>query len=213
MGVENNVTLKQSGGITGRDFLSGRAAIIQLAALTPVSLGFVTNTMMPNPAVTYAQIVSQKATVMNSATARWTTAADAIFKTLIKNATKPTAQSSVHAAIKVFAASYIAGFWSIAGARVGCERRGWGGLLALKTIRLGVVVPLALAYAKMFKDQELEEAHFGDLHHAAAAVPAEVFVTHDRRLRALIHRARVTGLEVMTLPQLLRAIDRRQMST
>ncbi len=94
-----------------------------------------------------------------------------------------------------------------AGVRAECERRGWKELLALKTIRLGVVVPLILAHAKIFRDSELEEAHFGDLHHVVTATCADIFVTHDGRLRELIHRANVPGLEVLKLPQLVRQLD------
>jgi len=94
-----------------------------------------------------------------------------------------------------------------AGVHTECERRGWEGLLALKTIRLGVIAPLILAHAKIFRDRELEEAHFGDLHHVVTATCADVFVTHDRRLRELIHRAQVPDLEVLTLPQLVRRLN------
>jgi len=94
-----------------------------------------------------------------------------------------------------------------AGVRAECERRGWEGLLALKTIRLGVVVPLILAHAKIFGNRELEEAHFGDLHHVVTATCADIFITHDGRLRELIHRAKVPGLEVLKLPQLVRRLD------
>ncbi|HEV2359137.1 MAG TPA: hypothetical protein VGZ23_16210 [bacterium] len=95
-----------------------------------------------------------------------------------------------------------------AGVLVQCERRGWAGLLALKPIRLGVVVPLVLAHARMFGNRELEEAHFGDLHHAASASPADVFVTHDGRLRELIRRAQVGDMEVLTLRELIRRLQR-----
>jgi hypothetical protein len=87
------------------------------------------------------------------------------------------------------------------------ERRGLDGLLSLKTMRLAVVVPLALAYAKMFRDRELEEADFGDLHHIVTATPANVFVTHEGRLRELIHRARVPSMELLTLTQLVRRMS------
>lgn len=93
--------------------------------------------------------------------------------------------------------------------RAGCEQRGWDGLLGLKTIRLGVVVPFVLAHAKIRGDRELEEAHFGDLHHACTATCADVFVTHDGPLRALIHRAQVPGLKVLTLTQLVRLLTGR----
>lgn len=85
-------------------------------------------------------------------------------------------------------------------------RRGFPELLDLKTIRLGVVVPLALAHAKIFGEREVEEAHFGDLHHVVTATPADVFVAHDRPLKELLHRAQVPELEVLTLPQLLRRL-------
>ncbi len=88
-----------------------------------------------------------------------------------------------------------------------CERRGLDGLLGLKTMRLAVVVPLALAYAKMFGDRELEEAHFGDLHHVVTATPADVFVTHDGRLRELIHRARVPAMELLSFTQLMQQLS------
>jgi hypothetical protein len=79
-------------------------------------------------------------------------------------------------------------------------------LLTRKTVRLGVVIPFVLAHAKILGDRELEEAHFGDLHHAITATCADVFVTHDGPLRALIQRAHVPGLEVLTLPQLVRQL-------
>jgi hypothetical protein len=106
------------------------------------------------------------------------------------------------------ASEWLETFTDRAGVRAGCEQRGWDGLLGLKTLRLGVIPPLLLAHAKIFHDTNLEEAHFGDLHHLVEATTADLFVSHDRRLRELLSRTHVPGLEAITLPQLVRRLAR-----
>ncbi len=80
-----------------------------------------------------------------------------------------------------------------------CRVRGMSGLMALKTIRLAVGLPVSLAYAGLFENRAVEGGDFGDIHHVVTAAPADAFVTHDGPLRGLLHCLQIAGLELLTL--------------
>jgi hypothetical protein len=81
--------------------------------------------------------------------------------------------------------------------------RGLDGLLNLRSVRATVGFFVALVYAQLVNGRLLRESDSRDMHHAAMAAAADVFVTDDGRLRDDLRRVPDLPFEVMTLPELV----------
>lgn len=84
-----------------------------------------------------------------------------------------------------------------AGVLTECKKRGIDGLLKLKTVGMAVGVNLSYVYALTFEKCNPKDSDSRDILHAIAATAADIFVSHDKRLRRLI--ARIPNVTFKTL--------------
>jgi hypothetical protein len=95
------------------------------------------------------------------------------------------------------------GYAERAGVLDACRARGIAGLLDLRSVRMGVGVNLSLAYAETFEGRAPDMGDSRDQQHAVLASTADVFVTQDARLTALLSRVPMSGLQIMDLSAFL----------
>jgi hypothetical protein len=90
-----------------------------------------------------------------------------------------------------------------------CSRRGLGILLKIPSVRAMVGVGMSFIYRTAAEKKSFKGSDSRDLQHAVcAAAVADVFVTHDVDLSALIQRVPIKGLGVLRLHELLEAANR-----
>jgi hypothetical protein len=93
-----------------------------------------------------------------------------------------------------------------------CKRRGIGGLLEIRSMRLAVTATLSLMYSQLYNDgQQIRASRpsdAADIRHAISASAADVFVTNDHRLDKQLSRVRVEDFQVMNLSSFLAALRR-----
>jgi hypothetical protein len=82
-------------------------------------------------------------------------------------------------------------------------RRGLPGLLKLKSIALAVGMNLSLIYSHHFEGRNPLSGDSRDILHAIAASSADIFVTNDRGLEAVLARIPPDGFQVMNLQAFL----------
>jgi len=83
------------------------------------------------------------------------------------------------------------------------KRRGLPGLLKLKSVALAVGANLSLIYSHCFEGRVPRSGDSRDVLHAIAASSADVFVTNDRKLAAIMTRILVEDFRVMSLRDFL----------
>ena len=83
------------------------------------------------------------------------------------------------------------------------RQRGLPGLLELKSIALAVGTNLSLIYSHHFERRHPMSGDSRDILHAVAASSANIFVTNDRRLEAVLARIPVREFQVMNLSSFL----------
>lgn len=83
------------------------------------------------------------------------------------------------------------------------RRRGLPGLLKLKSVALAVGANLSLIYSHHFEGRVPRSGDSRDVLHAIAAGRADVFVTNDKNLAAILTRIPVEEFQVMNLKAFL----------
>lgn len=83
------------------------------------------------------------------------------------------------------------------------RRRGLPGLIKLKSVALAVGANLSLIYSHHFEGRVPRSGDSRDVLHAIAASRADVFVTNDRNLAAILTRIPVEQFQVMNLKAFL----------
>lgn len=86
------------------------------------------------------------------------------------------------------------------------KRRGVDGLLMVKSVALVVGANLSLLYSHHYENRTPDSGDSRDILHAIAASGADVFVTNDKRLRAVLSRVPVEGFQVMDLRAFIRSL-------
>jgi hypothetical protein len=90
------------------------------------------------------------------------------------------------------------------GLKEACERRSLDEFLKIRSVRMAVGMALSYIWANNVEKWKVKPSDTVDLQHPIpAAVAADVFVTHDRRLAELARRVPLRGLRVSNLKQLL----------
>jgi len=85
-----------------------------------------------------------------------------------------------------------------------CKGRGLNNLLNIPSVRAMVGAGMSFIYRTAVEKKSPKGSDSRDLHHVVcAAAAADIFVTHDVDLAALIHRVPIKGLRVMSLHELL----------
>lgn len=87
-----------------------------------------------------------------------------------------------------------------------CKKRGIGGLLKLRSVRLAVGVNLSLMYAMIFEGRTSHMGDSRDIHHAILASATDEFVTQDKKLQKLLSRVRIEDFSVKSLNDFFRLI-------
>ena len=86
------------------------------------------------------------------------------------------------------------------------KKRGLPGLLKLKSVALAVGANLSLIYSHHFEGRNPMSGDSRDILHAIAASSADIFVTNDKRLEAVLARIPVGGFQVMNLRSFLNSL-------
>lgn len=90
------------------------------------------------------------------------------------------------------------------GVKYDCEKRGFAGLLQIKSVRMSIWQTLALFYSQLFERHNPEPSDRKDIQHSIlAAAAADIFVTHDGHLKETAKAVSINGLEILGLPELL----------
>ena len=91
----------------------------------------------------------------------------------------------------------------LAGVQAGCLKRGFDGLLRMKTLR----VSLSAVFASSRAQEAPGAADLTDVHHAvAAAAVAQTYVSDSAANRDLLARLPVSGLDLTSLPEFLKRL-------
>lgn len=93
-----------------------------------------------------------------------------------------------------------------AGVLAECQERGMEGLLGVQSVRLMTVAQLSLGYSNTYQRTTIDRGDSRDMHHAVLASSFNTFVTHDKRLAAVLRRMPVDNFEVIDLKTLLNRI-------
>jgi hypothetical protein len=102
------------------------------------------------------------------------------------------------------AAPIAASYAQRAGVLEVCRERGIEGLLEIKSLRAAVGISLSFIYALTYERTVLTTLDAADFLHApSAAASAEIFVTNDPRVRAVVERVALDDLRVMSLTEFL----------
>ncbi|WHZ17713.1 MAG: hypothetical protein OJF52_004566 [Nitrospira sp.] len=83
------------------------------------------------------------------------------------------------------------------------KKRGVDGLLKVKSVALAVGANLSLLYSHHMENCTPASGDSRDILHAVLASTADVFVTNDKRLEAVLARVPVDGFRVMSLRKFL----------
>lgn len=88
------------------------------------------------------------------------------------------------------------------------KRRGVDGLLKVKSVALVVGANLSLLYSHHYENRAPLSGDSRDILHAIAASGADVFVTNDKKLQAVLSRIPVDGFQVMSLQSFLNTLSK-----
>lgn len=87
-----------------------------------------------------------------------------------------------------------------------CKNKGSKELLNIQSVRLNTIAQLSLNYANAYDRKTFDTGNSRDMHHVVCASAVPIFVTHDKRLRALFERMPTPGLEVIDIHELLKRV-------
>lgn len=88
------------------------------------------------------------------------------------------------------------------------KRRGVDGLLKVKSVAMVVGANLSLLYSHHYENRAPHSGDSRDILHAIAASGADVFVTNDKKLQAVLSRIPVDGFQVMNLQDFVNAFPK-----